>query len=79
MILEKMEVFTILFPSDDFLVVFCCLPGAGADWIIYLEYIIWWMCQLLFEYSFESAGISANVAGIYKWFLDSLEEPADGW
>lgn len=37
------------------------------------------MCQLLFENSFESAGISANVAGIYKRFLDSLEEPADGW
>lgn len=36
------------------------------------------MCQLLFENSFESAGISANVAGIYKWLLDSLEEPADG-
>lgn len=47
--------------------------------MVYLEYVIWRMCQLPFENSSESAGISANVAAIYKWLLDGLEKPTGGW
>lgn len=39
------------------------------------KYIMWWMCLLLFESSFEPAWISIVVVSVYNW-LDSLEKTA---